>query len=314
MSLHAIVVALGGELYHGGARANVPGPGHSADDRSVSLWLTQGRVLIHSFGGSDWRDVREDLRRRGLVDSDCRPIGSRTLCPVSAAHPDRIVRRQTAEKLWSEGVNTGAAGLLARHLRRRGLRWSSALRDLLEHPAAPVSAYRSLSPTMHALMARISDRDGNTAGVELTYLDLAGRRADHLTISRKAVGCIPRGSAVRLCSVRERMLVGEGVITTLSAMRRFGFPGWALLSATNLANWSPPPGVLKVLIAADRGKVGENAAWRLRRRLEILGVETTIRLPPTNAGDWNDALVADKRRMKRDDALGREGGEERPSR
>ncbi len=314
MSLHAIVVALGGELYHGGARANVPGPGHSADDRSVSLWLTQGRVLIHSFGGSDWRDVREDLRRRGLVDSDCRPIGSRTLCPVSAAHPDRIVRRQTAEKLWSEGVNTGAAGLLARHLRRRGLRWSSALRDLLEHPAAPVSAYRSLSPTMHALMARISDRDGNTAGVELTYLDLAGRRADHLAISRKAVGCIPRGSAVRLCSVRERMLVGEGVITTLSAMRRFGFPGWALLSATNLANWSPPPGVLKVLIAADRGKVGENAAWRLRRRLEILGVETTIRLPPTNAGDWNDALVADKRRMKRDDALGREGGEERPSR
>ena len=106
MSLHAIVVALGGELYHGGARANVPGPGHSADDRSVSLWLTQGRVLIHSFGGSDWRDVREDLRRRGLVDSDCRPIGSTTLCPVSAAHPDRIVRRQTAEYLWSEGVNT----------------------------------------------------------------------------------------------------------------------------------------------------------------------------------------------------------------
>lgn len=92
-------------------------------------------------------------------------------------------------------------------------------------------------------------------------------------------------------------------------MRRFGFPGWALLSATNLANWSPPPGVLTVLIAADRGEVGENAAWRLMRRLEILGVETTIRLPPSNAGDWNDALVADKRRMKQGDALRREGGE-----
>ena len=39
MSLRTIVQALGGELYDGGRRANIPAPGHSAADRSVSLLL-----------------------------------------------------------------------------------------------------------------------------------------------------------------------------------------------------------------------------------------------------------------------------------
>ena len=53
------------------------------------------------------------------------------------------------------------------------------------------------------------------------------------------------------------MLVGEGVFTTLSATERFGLPGWALLSTRNLRAWSPPEGVRSILIAADRGKDGE---------------------------------------------------------
>ena len=59
------------------------------------------------------------------------------------------------------------------------------------------------------------------------------------------------------------MVVGEGVFTTLSAIDRFRLPGWALMSANNLAAWTPPPEVRRVLIAADRGAVGEGAAARL---------------------------------------------------
>ena len=44
--LAAIVRALGGDLYAGGGRANVPGPGHSAADRSVSLMLSDGRSVL----------------------------------------------------------------------------------------------------------------------------------------------------------------------------------------------------------------------------------------------------------------------------
>ena len=76
MTLHAIVAALGGDLYQGGQRANVPAPGHSADDRSISLLLAEGRVVIHGFGAAGWREVRDDLRRRGFIDADGRLTGA----------------------------------------------------------------------------------------------------------------------------------------------------------------------------------------------------------------------------------------------
>ena len=69
MSLLPIVRALGGDLYAGGRRANIPAPGHSRADRSVSLVLSGGRVVAHSFGGADWREVLDDLRARGLIDA-----------------------------------------------------------------------------------------------------------------------------------------------------------------------------------------------------------------------------------------------------
>ncbi|MBC1181888.1 hypothetical protein HF680_04360 [Brevundimonas sp. WCHBH090558] len=307
MSLRGIVAALGGDLYHNGARANVPGPGHSGEDRSVSLWLTEGRVVAHSFGGSDWRAVMADLRRRGLVDAAGRPAGAPLSGAASVARPDTRVRRQTAERLWSQGVRIGPSGLAARHLQRRAVPWSIGVRDLLEHPAAPVSVYRTGGPTLRALMARISDPDGRTTGVELTYLDAAARQAVRLAVSRKTVGCVPPGAAVRLSVVGRRMLVAEGVVTTLSAVRGFDLPGWALLSAGNLAAWTPPPDVRSVVIAADRGLAGEAAARRLKHRLTALGLAVEMRLPPPGCGDWNDAIRTTAEREKE----GRGGAPER---
>ena len=57
MSLRPIVQALGGDLYDRGQRANIPAPGHSAADRSVSLLLKEGRIIVHTFGDGDWRAV-----------------------------------------------------------------------------------------------------------------------------------------------------------------------------------------------------------------------------------------------------------------
>ena len=64
----ALVRSLGGDLYAGGSRALVPGPGHGPADRSVSLLLSRGRVVAHSFAGDDWRSVRAALVAHGLRD------------------------------------------------------------------------------------------------------------------------------------------------------------------------------------------------------------------------------------------------------
>lgn len=100
MSLRLIVAALGGDLYQNGRRANVPAPGHSEADRSVSLFLSGDRVVAHGFGAADWRDVLQDLKARGLVDRDGRLTGATaTSGPLP---PDRRRRIATALRLWGE--------------------------------------------------------------------------------------------------------------------------------------------------------------------------------------------------------------------
>ena len=291
MSLREIVRALGGDLYQNGHRANVPAPGHSPADRSVSLVMSEGRVIVHSFGGADWREVLDDLRRRGLVDRRARPCGVASTASA-APRPDERRRIQTARALWAAGVQTGSGGLVARHLARRGLTWMADLRGLSEHPAAPLWIYGPGTPTRRAMMACISAPDGATTAVELTYLDPNGLQAVDVAVSRKTVGRVPGGSAVRLSLASEIMLVGEGVVTTLSAMMQFHRPGWALLSAGNLACWRAPDGVREVLIAADRGAAGEAAAYALRDRLKADGLVAAIAWPWEPFGDWNEVLTA----------------------
>lgn len=298
MTLHAIVAALGGDLYQGGLCANVPAPGHSADDRSVSLLHADGRVIIHGFGAAGWREVRDDLRRRGFIDADGRLTGAGSAGP-STPGPDRRVRTETARRLWASGLPLTDGDPAALHLRRRAVAGGHRAHGMRFHRAVPIAVYREGGPARSALVARISDAEDRLTAVEVTYLEPNGLAAAGLRLPRKTVGVVPAGAAVRLSPVAQEMLVGEGVLTVLSAMERFRLPGWALMSANNLSRWRPPDEVRRVLIAADRGPAGEGAAVRLYRRLGALGLEARIRLPDPPFGDWNEAARAVRKREER---------------
>lgn len=291
MTLHAIVTALGGDLYQGGHRANVPAPGHSAHDRSVSLLLTDGRLVIHGFGATDWRVMRDDLRRRGFIDDGGRLKGGGH-ASSTWPRPDRLARLEAATHLWESAVPIGVTSAAARHIRSRSVTGGIASSNLRHHSHAPTSVYRPGNTRRPALIARISDDADRLTGVELTYLHLNGRRATELRVSRKTVGHVPPGAAVRLWPPDREILVGEGVITTLSAIERFHLPGWALLAANNLARWTPPSGVRRVLIAADRGGVGQDRAWRLYRRLVDHGLVAEVVWPDPPFDDWNAVAMA----------------------
>jgi putative DNA primase/helicase len=293
MTLRAIVIALGGELYQNGCRANVPGPGHSAADRSVSLLLEDGRVLIHTFGATDWRAAHDDLRRRGLIDAQGRPTSGSA--PTEAPpRPSRASRSAAAARFWEGALPITATSPAGLYLRRRAVGWAGSLASLRFHPRMPVSVYAPRTDrTRPALVARVSDDHDRTTAIEITYLAANGQPALDVLLKRKTVGRVPPGAAVRLGPAAARMLVGEGVITTLSAMRRFALPGWALRSAHNLAVWTPPAGVDAVLIAGDRGAVGETVALRLRARLVAQGLEACIAVPELPFGDWNEVEAAE---------------------
>ncbi len=284
--LGAIVRVLGGDLYAGGSRANVPGPGHSAADRSVSLMLSDGRVIAHSFAGDGWRAVLDDLFARGLVDRDGRLMGAGVGAP--APGPSARQRRGIAQGLWAEGRPI-AGTLSENHLRRRGV--GSASPALRHHPGVPVAIYAARGLRRPALLAAITAPAGELTGVEVTYLAPNGERA-RMSLARKTIGVRAPGAAVQLDPPAPRMLVGEGVATCLSAAAGFGLPAWALLSTGNLRAWRPPPGVEFVVIAADRGRDGERSARILGASLRTVGVQGAIRWPPAPFGDWNEAWVA----------------------
>lgn len=291
--LKEIARVLGGEAYAGGRRASVPGPGHSAADRSVSLALEGERVLIHSFAGDDWRRVRDELRRRGLVDAEGRLLGPgpgvRAAIGADTAPPSAVERLRAVERLWSEGRPVAGAPA-ERHLMRRGLRgpWPP---DLRAHSAAPSAVYLDRGLRRPALLAAIRDPAGGLCGVELTYLTAAGARA-RVTTPRKTIGRRPAGAAVRLAEPAAELLVAEGVVSALSAARLLTRPAWALLAAGSLAAWTPPAEVRFVVIAADRDPAGAHAAWTLLRRLRRSGLACSLRWPPAPHRDWNEALLA----------------------
>jgi|SRR6478672_6674686 len=289
--LRSIVAALGGDLVHGGQCARIPGPGHSPVDRSISLRLVGGRVLIHSFGSSDWSEVRTRLVRLGLIDRRGRlTVGGVPPADDACPRPDSLERKRLARAFWEEAVSLSVPTASMRHLRYRVGRAADPVSVALRHHRAmPVSVYSGHGCRLPALLARLDDAGGELTAIEIVYLRPDGRCVNGLRIPRKTAGVIPAGSAVRLFPAQARLLVGEGVMTVLSAADRFGMPGWALLSARNLAAWSPPPIVRQVTIAADRGPAGEQAAARLACRLRVMGVASETALPPEGCGDWNDA-------------------------
>lgn len=298
MTLKPIVACLGGDLYAGGRRANVPAPGHSDRDRSVSLLLQGERVLLHSFGDADWRAVRDHLRAQGFIDAAGRMVGGPGSCRRGgSAPPDQAARIAAARRLWNGAGPVGSASLSRRHLLTRAIEQDPAgIAALRHHPAAPVSVYGRGRLTRPALLAAIEPPTGGVTAVELVYLSASGAADQRLRLPRKTIGILPPGAAVRLAGAAPVMLVGEGVMTVLSASERLRLPAWALLSARNLAGWTPPEGVRSVVIAADRGEPGEGAAQHLRHRLTACGVAAAVTLPSAGADDWNTAAVAERRK------------------
>ncbi len=291
MSLRGIVRALGGEIYDGGRRANIPAPGHSAEDRSVSLLLQGDRVVVHTFGDSDWKAVLDQLREHQLIDAHNasldgpgRPVVGRPVREEASARE----RLETALRVWEDGRPLGHS-LSARHCRLRG--WTEDLpgpEALRHHGEVPVSVYRPGRLRRPALLAGIQDAQGRYVAVEVTYLAPNGRRTLDLRLPRKTVGVPPPGCAVRLDPAEPEMLEAEGVFTTRAAKVWFELPGWALMSTRNLRAWSAPAGVRSVLIAGDRGKDGEASAEILRARPIEAGVAARVDGPGAPWGDWDE--------------------------
>lgn len=151
------------------------------------------------------------------------------------------------------------------------------------------------------LLALVRDMAGNPVNVARTYLTDAGDKAAVDAPRKLCAGPFPYGAAVRLWPPQDRcLLLAEGLETTISAARRFGRPGWAMLTAGNLARSNAPDGVTDIIIAGDCDDsfTGQAAAYVAARRIKMRpgGILVRVEVPGHRNDehcDWNDVETAE---------------------
>lgn len=292
VDLRDIVRERGGELYAGGRKAVVPGPGHSRNDRSLSLSLGEGgRVLFNSFANDSVRDCMEYL---GLE-----PGEGRQSTPAERAR-ERALReheRRTAEAadlalcrtIWdgSQRLDGSPAEtyLWSRKLLLEGVS------DIAYHPAAPRWKWPKDGepiPTHPAMVAVVRDVRGAPKGLHLTFIKPDGSGKAFGDRSRLMFGPVG-GHAVQIGRPADGVLaVGEGIETCGAYATLKGLACWPALSTAGVSSFVVPPRVRRLVIAADNDKGGMAAAVALAERAaKVCDVE----IDPAPVGqDWAQVL------------------------
>ena len=144
-----------------------------------------------------------------------------------------------------------------------------------------------------AIVAALTDLDGQVLAVHRTWLDPDGRRKADLPSPRKMLG-YSEGAGIRF---RNHLLpncditIGEGIETVLSILEVLPpSAGIATLSSTLMPRILIPETNGRILIAADRDPAGYNGALKLQQRLAEEGRQAELVLP--KHADFNDDLVS----------------------
>lgn len=271
-TLHEIAAALGGEI--DGIWIRCPSPGSDPDDRSCYIRIDPAypsRFFIYDCEGPQGRAyarIREQLSRAGITE---------------AQHP--------ASNSWHailDEANSATGTLVQRYLIERGI--TVPVPQCLQfHPALFHGTTRSRWPAMIAVRVSV---DGTPVAIHRTYLSPDGRSKAPVVPQKMDLGSV-KGSVIRLSPLREELMIGEGIETTLSAIQATGRAGWAAGSAIGLRNLALPPSVTAVIILADGDDPGEAAARAAAARWLDEGRRVRIARAPEGK-DFNDLLMAGK--------------------
>jgi hypothetical protein len=212
---------------------------------------------------------------------------------------DRAARQAKAKKnreraltLWRSGVSV--AGTLAeRYLERRGIHCLLQSEELSFHPAI---SHPHVNGRFPALLAAVTDTAGKFLAVHRIYLGPDGAKAK-LEPAKASLGPY-YGGVIRLQDYdpAKPLVVGEGIENSVSAGMMIGAPAWSAVVAGALKGYVVLPAkVQKVIIAADPGEVGEDAARWAKHRWQLEGKHVEIARPNPGLGDFNDLLLRGKR-------------------
>jgi len=248
-------------------------------------------IIRESFGLVDFRDVADEARRFLRLPQPQHASVIRPPSPTSGRQDATGQISGTADaarRLWA--MSRPIARTLAETwLHHRDL---TRLTDLPSLRFYPDCYYRadadSPTETWPALIASVTDLDGNLTGVHRTWLARDGRGKAPVEMPRRAMGDL-LGHAVRFGPVSDVLAAGEGIETVLSLHEVMpDLPLAACLSATHLAAMTFPPTLRRLYVLRDDDPAGDHAAATLLARGEEAGIECLVLSP--RLADFNDDL------------------------
>ena len=270
-NLDEIAAALGGEI--DGKLIRCPSPGKPPDDRSMFVIVPQsgGRPFIYYCEGS-WGAAYAMLRQKlDLVEAP--------------RAPDRSA---AVNRIWGETVPAKGT-LVETYLRSRAITMPvpDAIRfhENLWHPGS--------RQTWPAMVAARTSVDGTLVAIHRTYLRSDGLGKAPVVPARMDLGPT-KGTAIRLSSLSDDLVIGEGIETTLSIVQDQKRPGWAAGSAVTLRFLELPPEVRKVTFLVDGDDAGRAATQAAVKKLVGKLRVFTAKAPPGK--DFNDLLMEEARK------------------
>lgn len=222
---------------------------------------------------------------------------------AATAEREAEQRRQWARnaeriaELWADCVSVRPGDPVALYLAHRlripsgDLRMPECLRL---HPALPYWHEGERIGIFPAMVAQLTAPDGRMVALHRTYLGASGAKANVPTVKKLTAAAGPlAGACIALRRpVRGCIGIAEGIETALAAGLASALPIVAAYCAGNLAGWSWPAGVRRIVIFADADEAGRDAAWRLRARALKVRIGCEVLTPPDEGTDWCDAWAA----------------------
>jgi putative DNA primase/helicase len=289
IDLRALVGILGGDVT-GRNSANVPGPGHSNNDRSLSIRIDgrSAQIIVYSHAGDDWKTCKDYVfQRLGLERA-----GEHRAQPHTHFEPgpeeDKKKKTDAALRIWFSSIDP-VGTLVEQYLREhRGL-------SLGDNLAGKVIRFnRSLyldaatqAPGMVCLFRNIETDE--PCGIHRTFLN--SKTAEK--IDRKMLG-VAKDAAIKLDAddtIASCLIIGEGVETVLSAREAGLGPAWALGSSGAVGRFPVLCDLGNLNILQENDPTSRRDVKKCARRYAEAGKSTNI-IASESGNDFNDAWKA----------------------
>ncbi|WP_345122069.1 toprim domain-containing protein, partial [Quisquiliibacterium transsilvanicum] len=144
--------------------------------------------------------------------------------------------------------------------------------------------------TWPAMVAPLVAPDGRVLALHRTYLTTDGCKAPVPTVKKLTGAAGPlAGACIPLHDAQQGVIgIAEGIETAQAAHLASGLPTVAAYCAGNLAAYTWPAGVRRIVVFADADQAGAAAAQSLKARALRAGLSVALMTPRTPGADWCD--------------------------